>query len=66
MDFNYVYKIPLTLPYKIILEMTWKGFNRKKKTGKISWNRMMQNKLIPDYKNILMKLMGGLSEDNVN
>lgn len=50
--------------------MTWKGFNRikkkKKKTGKIPWNRMMQNKLIPDYKNILMKLMGGLSEDNVN
>ena len=27
---------------------------------------MTQNKLIPDNNNILMKLMGGLSEDNVN
>ena len=27
---------------------------------------MMQNKLNPDNNNILMKIMGGLSEDNVN
>lgn len=26
----------------------------------------MQNKLVPDNNNILMKLMGGLSKDNVN